>query len=362
MTVLCSAASEARVDLPFARTAHRSSRETSTAACRSWRTTASRVRSTAALFPSPGAPTQGLVAIATATGVRLVDGASGSVLGTIDGPPATMLAFSGDGTRLAIETGVGTIAVVDVATRRTVAPPVTLPLPANIALDKTGTRLGVATSDDARILDVPTGETLGTPEATGGYQIHFAFSSDGSLMGAVLDTGDLWLFDAATGKRVGADLRVPLSSRPIGLGFTPDDTALFVASASGQMAVLDLVGRQKLARPAETTGWIATFSPDGTRFAVPIDGSDNDTAVVDVATGKLLQTLHPARRFPDWYTVPHPFRVAFSPRRAGGCDRLRRVRRPAGRDRGVLHGRRIFSPPPPCPGCAVHRGTTCVES
>ena len=106
---------------------------------------------------------------------------------------------------------------------------------------------------------------------------------------------------------------MPLSSRPIGLGFTPDDTALFVASGDGQMAVLDLVGRQKLARPAETTGWIATFSPDGTRFAVPIDGSDNDTAIVDVATGKLLQTLHPARRFPDWYTVPHPFRVAFSP-------------------------------------------------
>ena len=48
---------------------------------------------------------QGAVAIATATGVRLVDGASGSVLGTIDGPPATMLAFSGDGTRLAIESG-----------------------------------------------------------------------------------------------------------------------------------------------------------------------------------------------------------------------------------------------------------------
>ena len=54
-----------------------------------------------------------------------------------------MLAFSGDGTRLAIESGVGNIAVVDVATRRTVAPPVTLPLPAIVVLNRTGTRLGV---------------------------------------------------------------------------------------------------------------------------------------------------------------------------------------------------------------------------
>ena len=139
-----------------------------------------------------------------------------------------------------------------------------------------------------------------------------------------------------------------LSSPPIGLGFTPDDTTLLVASSGGEIAVLDLVGRQKLARPAETTGWIATFSPDGTRFAVPIDGSDNDTAIVDVATGKLLQTLHPARRFPNWGTpVTRPLPGRLQPGRTGGRDRFRRVRRPAGRDRGVLRGRRDVSPPPP---------------
>ncbi len=134
-------------------------------------------------------------------------------------------------------------------------------------------------------------------------------------MGAVSGYGDVWIFDTATGERVGPDRTVPLSPPPIGLGFTPDDTTLFVASSGGEIAVLDLVGRQKLARPAATTGWIATFSPDGTRFAVPIDGSDNDTAIVDVATGKLLQTLHPARRFPNWGTMHGhgPFEVAFSP-------------------------------------------------
>ena len=132
-------------------------------------------------------------------------------------------------------------------------------------------------------------------------------------MGAVCGCGAVEVFDSATGEQVGPDQAVRLSSPPIGLGFTPDDTTLFVASGDGEMAVLDLVGRQKLARPAETTGWIATFSPDGTRFAVPIDGSDNDTAIVDVATGKLLRTLHPARRFPNWGPGTGPFRVAFSP-------------------------------------------------
>ena len=71
-----------------------------------------------------------------ATGVHLVDFNSRRVLGTIEGPPATLLAFSGDGTRLAIESGVGNIAVVDVATRRTTGPEVTLPFPATIAVER----------------------------------------------------------------------------------------------------------------------------------------------------------------------------------------------------------------------------------
>ena len=108
MTVRCSEVSEPRVASPFARTALRFSRETSTAACASWRATASRVRCSAALSPLPLLHSKGRLPSRPRPAVRLVDVSSGSVLGTIDGPPATMLAFSGDGTRLAIESGVGT--------------------------------------------------------------------------------------------------------------------------------------------------------------------------------------------------------------------------------------------------------------
>ncbi len=140
----------------------------------------------------------------------------------------------------------------------------------------------------------------------------------------------VWIFDSATGEPVGPNRTAPFGN-PSGLGFTSDNATLLVASSSGDIAVIDLVGRQKLARPAATTGWLATFSPDGTLFAVPIDGSDNDTAIVDVATGKLCR---PCTRpdGSDWGSALYkgPLMRGLQPRRKRGRDRFRRVRRPAG--------------------------------
>ena len=188
------------------------------------------------------------IAVGTATGIRLVDLRNGSVLRTIESPPAQFLAFSGDGTRLAIETGDGPVVVtlVDAATGKSIAPPVTLPWPAGLALNKTGTRLGVGsfTGGDARVVDVATGETLGTPLEANQFLV--AFSGDGSLMGAVSLSGTVRVFDAATGEQVGADRTLPFGG-PSGLGFTPDNQTLVVAGKGGEIAVLDLVGRQKLA-------------------------------------------------------------------------------------------------------------------
>ncbi len=128
MMVRCSEVSEPRAAAsPFARTAHEVLARDEHGGVHVLASDGIASPLYGGAVPVAVAPDQGTVAIATATGVRLVDFTSGSVLGTIDGPPATMLAFSGDGTRLAIESGIGNIAVVDVATRRTVAPPVTLP-------------------------------------------------------------------------------------------------------------------------------------------------------------------------------------------------------------------------------------------
>ncbi len=245
-------------------------------------------------------------------------------------------------------------------------PPVSLAFPATIALNKNGTRLGVGT------FGVQTSRSSTLPRARrsarrsrrrlrGQYRVQQRRIADGRRHAAAEPSGSSTR-RPANGSALTKRCPSPLQS-PIGLGFTPDDTTLLVASERRR----DRAARPRRAPEAGASsgrppGWIATFSPDGTRFAVPIDGSDNDTAIVDVATGKLLQTLHPARRFPNWEnSSTAPLRGRLQPERTGGCDRLRRVRRPAGRDRGVLRGRRVLSPPPPRARCAVHRRTTCVE-
>ncbi len=101
-------------------------------------------------------------------GVRLVDFSSGSVLGTIDGPPATMLAFSGDGTRLAIESGVGNIARrrCGNAENRRSAGDTRLSCTYRVERHRDAARRRNPYS--AGILDVATGETLGTPDSGDG--------------------------------------------------------------------------------------------------------------------------------------------------------------------------------------------------
>ena len=164
----------------------------------------------------------------------------------------------------------------------------TLSLPASIVLNETGTRLGVGgfVDGDAHIVDVATGETLGTPLVDPGSQIHVAFSDDGSLMGAVSGSGAVWIFDSTTGEPVGPNRTAPFGN-PSGLGFTSDNATLLVASSSGDIVAIDLVGRQTLARPASDHRVAhRSVSPDGKLFAVPIDDSDNDTAIVDIRDGQ----------------------------------------------------------------------------
>ena len=286
-----------RVASPFPRTASRSSCETRTAACASWRATASRARCSPGRSPllslrargrSPSRPRPGC---GSSTRQRI------RTLRTIDGPPATARVQrrrhpAGDRDR---RRDARHRRCCDSETDRATA---SLFLP---RVHRVESRPGDSASErfnngDARIVDVATGKTLGTPLAAGN-QIHVAFSGDGSLMGAVSGSGAVWIFDSATGERGRPDQTVPFVPIRSVSASRPTTRRSLSRAASGEIAVLDLVGRQKLARPAATTGWLATFSPDGTLFAVPIDGSDNDTAIVDVATGKLLQTLHPARRF-----------------------------------------------------------------
>ena len=84
------------------------------------------------------------LAVATSSGVRIVDIASGETLRTFAGYAAGWLSESGDGKRLAIESNAApwTVTTIDIDSGDPVGPVVRLEWPAGIALNRAGDRLG----------------------------------------------------------------------------------------------------------------------------------------------------------------------------------------------------------------------------
>jgi WD40 repeat protein len=154
------------------------------------------------------------------------------------------LAFSPDGSRLAIAFGAATTA------------------------GPTGTR----DPDGVEILDVRNGETLATLRADELGSV--AFSPDGRLLaGGQLD-GDVLLWATADWGRVGA----PLASggEAPSVAFSPDGRTLATSDQRGAVALWDVESQQAIGPPlpglpdARTT---ARFTPDGARlFAVSETG------------------------------------------------------------------------------------------
>ena len=261
----------------------------------------------------PRGPNPSILAAGTRDGVRLIDLRDGSTIRTIKGEPPGFLAFSDDVRRLAIVSAHGpwTITTIDTTTGVPVAPTVTVPWPAGIAIDGTGTRLAVGstTGGDARLIDVATGATIGEPLS--GQQLTVALSGDGSLMAAASLDGRVRVVETAGGAPIVPDVTVP-TAKPVGVAFSPNNDALLVAGSDGKVAVIDLVGRRKIGRPLEVGGWLGFFSPDATLVAVN-HREDNEVSVLDVASGRLLQTLRPAQPWPNPALLTGPINPAFSP-------------------------------------------------
>ena len=261
---------------------------------------------------SPARPNE--VWVATESGVRVVDVASGSTLRTL-AVSAALISLSGDGTRLAVESSgpPWTVTVIDAETGKDVGPTVDLESSYGISLDQSGTRLALGSfgNGDVHLVDVTTGRTLGEPLL--GENLRFAFNASGSRLAAASSTGVIRVFDTATGSAVGRDLKV--GEGAVGLAFSSDDKTLLAISPGGDIQVLDLAGRSKLSRPVVWDHvWAAAFSPDGTILAMP-STLDNDVALVDAATGEIQRVLHPAQHFLNWGqgVTDGVFRPAFSP-------------------------------------------------
>jgi WD40 repeat protein len=132
---------------------------------------------------------------------------------------------------------------------------------------------------------------------------HVAFSPDGKtiLTGSSDHTGRLW--DAATGRPIGAPLQHQDSVDAV--AFSPDDKTVLTGSKDETARLWDAVTAKPIGTPLEHRAPVraVAFSPDGTRV---LTGSDDHTARLwDTATGK-----------PTGAILEHQHRVnavAFSP-------------------------------------------------
>ncbi|GAA1872253.1 hypothetical protein GCM10009836_61430 [Pseudonocardia ailaonensis] len=133
-------------------------------------------------------PDGNVLAFADGTGlVSLMSTRSSQVLGTVaTGEGSTYLAFSPDGRRLYVSAGAaGTVAAVDVATRRLAAPAMPVdPGLAGIAVSADGSRLYVADKDSGMldVLDAATLKTLAPAIRIGGAPTVVAVSGNRVLV------------------------------------------------------------------------------------------------------------------------------------------------------------------------------------
>jgi WD40 repeat protein len=213
----------------------------------------------------------GLLADTTLTGyVQLWDVPADRLVDTFRiGGPSVALAFSPDGSRLAIGTYTGGLELWDVATHqmRTVAEG-----------------------------DNDPGQSVGS----------VAFSPDGSLVAATTEGIDAQVWDVATGQLV-----TTLGSRedpPEWVTFSPaDDGVLAIGNFSGRIE-LRSTGSYQLVATLMTSDhapvYSLAFSPDGGLLAS--GDEDGNAQLWDVATQQLVTTL----RSPDGSSVAD---VAFSP-------------------------------------------------
>jgi WD40 repeat protein len=228
------------------------------------------------------------------SGVGLWDAGSGKRVGPLLSAPrgpsnvntrnVRALAFGPGGLLAAAEGGAGkeAVRIWDLDERSLVRRPLHLPQVRRLAFSPDGSRLAIAFGfrdpagdpdpDGVKIVDVRSDETLAT--LRGDEVGAVAFSPDGSLLaGGELD-GDVLLWAADGWGRVGA----PLASggEAPSVAFSPDGRTLATSDDRGAVALWDVASQQAVGPPlpglpnARTT---ARFTPDGDRlFAVSETG------------------------------------------------------------------------------------------
>jgi WD40 repeat protein len=153
------------------------------------------------------------------------------------------------------------------------------------ALAQSGRIAGGVCKDGAvRLWALPDGRLLRSLEPATNQFIFVSFSRDGRLLQTSTWTGDVMVWDTATGKAV-FRMQVPKYAQAV--AFSRDNRFLAAATSFGPVQVMELGSHRKLYELDAVAGGtqMVAFSPDGTRIATA--DSDARVRLYDFQTGQL---------------------------------------------------------------------------
>jgi WD40 repeat protein len=173
----------------------------------------------------------------------------------------------------------GVVAEWDASTGRPLGPPITIAVgePVTVAFAPSGTTVAISgVNGFVQILD-PARRTVQSRISPpgGSWTLGVAFSPDGSTLASTDWNGSLDLWDARTGKMLGAPIPDPSQAVTNSVAWSPDGRTIALTDWSNALRLFDVATRKEIGPPFQLEPAngpnafpYATFTPDGSKVVV----------------------------------------------------------------------------------------------